>query len=898
MIGKTLTKIFGSKNDRELKRIQPLVERINQFEERARAASDAELVGRTAEFKGRLENGESLDELLPEAFATVRDAARRTLGQRPFDVQLIGGIALHEGKIAEMITGEGKTLAATMPIYLNALTDRGVHLVTVNDYLARRDAEWMGTIYRFLGLDVGYVVHGMDEGDRQKAYRADVTYGQNNEFGFDYLRDNMKHDPSQWAQRDLHYAIVDEVDSILVDEARTPLIISGPTDDSPDEYYRVDKVAKLLKAEEHYTVDEKARSAMLTDEGISFVEERLALENIYDPGSAHLLHMIEQSLKAYSVFERDVHYVVKQGKVIIVDEFTGRMMDGRRFSDRLHQALEAKEGVPIESENQTLATVTFQNYFRMYDKLAGMTGTADTEAVEFKKIYDLDVLVIPSNVPMIRDDRSDMVYKTEKAKFKAVIEDIVDCHERGQPVLVGTVSIEKSERLSKLLKVRRIPHHVLNAKQHEREAEIVTQAGRFGAVTISTNMAGRGTDIKLGGNPEGIALLKADPDEAPEEYAQALAEAQTASAEEKKKVIQSDGLHILGTERHESRRIDNQLRGRSGRQGDPGSSRFYLSLEDDLMRIFGADRMPQLALNQIPDDMPIESNMVSKMIEGAQRKVEGHHFDIRKHLLEYDDVMNMQREVVYGKRREVLTSDNLDDEGLRLLRGAAQRLTAEHAGPKQFPEDWDRAGLSDELKRRFGCELVCDEDTWSSLTYEGLEEMVHQTTVESLERKAEEYGPKTMLRLERLVLLSVIDRHWKQFLRSMDDLKGGIGLVGYAQRNPLSEFKREGYDMFENMMERVDDDAAAALLTVRMRTPEEVEADRARQRRRTPINFSRDMLPGMPMPQAMNAADQARPQSEPQQERQQTVRRATPKVGRNDPCPCGSGKKYKKCCGA
>ena len=687
MITNILKKIIGTKNERELKRIQPLVEKVNSLEDEYRSLSDKQLKAKTPFFRERLEQGEELDMLLPEAFAAAREAAQRTVGMRHFDVQLIGGVVLHEGKIAEMATGEGKTLVATLPVYLNALTGLGVHVVTVNDYLARRDAEWMGPIYKFLGLSVGVIVHGLDDDERRNAYGSDVTYGTNNEFGFDYLRDNMKYSMDECVQREFNYAIVDEVDSILIDEARTPLIISGPAEESTDKYYKINRLIYQIKKDKDFMVDEKAKSAYLTEEGVARIEKIINVDNLYDPKYVDLLHHINQALKAHNLFQRDVDYIVKDGQVIIVDEFTGRLMPGRRFSDGLHQALEAKENVKIERENQTLATVTFQNYFRMYKKLAGMTGTADTEAVEFKKIYNLDVTVIPTNRPLIRTNYADVVYRTEKEKFKAAIAEIEDLYKKGKPVLVGTLSIDKSERVSEILKRKGIPHHILNAKNHEREAEVIAQAGRSKAVTISTNMAGRGTDILLGGNPKFLALSMAKGKTDTEEYEKVLEEAKKICEKDKEEVIRLGGLHILGTERHESRRIDNQLRGRAGRQGDPGSSRFYVSLEDEIMRLFGSDRVsPMLAKLGMEEDMPIEHPFISKAIENAQTRVEGHNFEIRKYLLEYDNVMNKQRETIYGMRHEFMRNGDVRDQILDMIDELCENIVFDCAPEKVYPE--------------------------------------------------------------------------------------------------------------------------------------------------------------------------------------------------------------------
>jgi len=838
MISMLLTKIFGSKNERELKRIQPLVETITAFEPQMQALDDAQLKEQTAKFKTRLENGETPDDILPEAFATVREASVRTLGMRHFDVQMIGGIVLHRGKIAEMKTGEGKTLVATLPAYLNALTGRGVHIVTVNDYLARRDTDWMGQIYSFLGLTVGCVLHGLDDDQRQAAYGADITYGTNNEFGFDYLRDNMKFEKRSLVQRDLHYAIVDEVDSILVDEARTPLIISGPAEKSTELYYRVNTVIPQLRKETHYSIDEKARSSVLTEEGIAHAEEVMGVENLYDPSNIDVLHHLNQALKAHTLFKRDVDYIVKNGEVIIVDEFTGRLMPGRRYSEGLHQALEAKENVKIENENQTLATITFQNYFRMYAKLAGMTGTADTEAAEFKKIYDLDVSVMPTNQDMIRADFPDVIYKTKREKFNAAIDEIIALHHKGQPVLVGTVSIDVSESFSKKLKKRGIPHTVLNAKNHEKEAEIISQAGQHGAVTISTNMAGRGTDIVLG---EGVTDL--------------------------------GGLHILGTERHESRRIDNQLRGRSGRQGDPGSSRFFLSLEDDLLRIFGGQRitgiMEKLGMEE---GEPIEHNLISRAIENAQSKVEGHNFEIRKQLIEYDDVMNQQREVIYRHRRDILRGADIKDTIVDMIREICEQIAQVFADERILAEEWDWKSIGDTIFEQFNIRMVApDEDTLDGLTADGLAEHIYEAAQLQFTAKENLITPEEFRHLERVVMLQTVDNLWKDHLLSMDHLKEGIGLRGYAQQNPLLVYKKEGFELFQGMIERIKRETIAILFRIQIAEPEKLEDLRQPEQ---PMYFSGGEAPA-----------------------QKPAQRSTKKVGRNAPCPCGSGKKYKKCCG-
>ncbi len=885
-----LKKIFGTKNERELKRIQPIVEKINSLEPSISGLSDSELRGMTDKFRERLERGETLDDLLPEAFAVVRETAKRRLGMRHFDVQLIGGVVLHEGKIAEMKTGEGKTLVATLPVYLNALDGRGVHVVTVNDYLARRDAQWMGPVYYHLGLSVGVIQHdasflydpefrteekGFDRlrpCTRKEAYNADITYGTNNEFGFDYLRDNMKYEIEDYCQRELNYAIVDEVDSILIDEARTPLIISGPSEESTGKYYRIDKIIPKLKKDEDFTIDEKAKTAILTEEGSIKAEKLLGVENLFDPANIELVHHILQGLRAHHLYKRDVDYVVKNGQVIIVDEFTGRLMPGRRWSDGLHQAIEAKEGVKIESENQTLATITFQNYFRMYNKLAGMTGTADTEAEEFAKIYDLDVVVIPTNRPMIRKDYPDVIYKTEKAKFRAVIREIEDCYRRGQPVLVGTVSIEKSELLSKMLRQKKIPHSVLNAKYHDREAEIVAQAGRPGAVTIATNMAGRGTDIVLGGNPSGLVgeFLKGKQEPSEEDLKDALQKAEELCRRDRERVVQAGGLHILGTERHEARRIDNQLRGRSGRQGDPGSSRFYLSLEDDLMRIFGSDRISGLMGKLgMEEDVPIENRMVSKAIENAQKKVEAHNFEIRKHLLEYDDVMNKQRTEIYAFRREILEADSLRDRVDEMLEDVVTDLVMLHCPEDRHAEYWEM----DELKSSiFGLFGIKPQRIDGIQGVDALREELINEIKEFYNEKEKEAGTEVMRYLEKIVMLQVVDTQWKDHLLAMDHLKEGIGLRGYGQKDPLVEYKREAFEVFAEMTERIKREILTRLFRIQVRTEE--EAEKLSERRRTPLILNRG-----------SGTETSKP-----------VKKVK-KVGRNEPCPCGSGKKYKKCCG-
>ena len=868
-------KLFGSKNERDLKKLEPLVRAINELEPSVKALSDEAMRAKTDEYRQRLAQGETLDDLLPEAFALVREASVRTLGMRHFDVQLIGGIVLHQGKIAEMKTGEGKTLAAALPVYLNALTGKGVHVVTVNDYLARRDAEWMGAIYRFLGLTVGVIVHDLDDVQRREAYAADVTYGTNNEFGFDYLRDNMKFSLADYVQRDLHYAIVDEVDSILIDEARTPLIISGPTHENTDRYYKINRVIPGLQKDVHYTIDEKARSVVLTEEGIARVEKALGVSNLYDPAQMETLHHVNQALKAHTLFKKDVDYIVQDGQVIIVDEFTGRLMPGRRYSDGLHQALEAKEGVRIENENQTLATITFQNFFRMYEKLAGMTGTADTEAAEFKKIYDLDVVVIPTNLPMIREDRPDLIFKTEQEKFEAVLEEIKELYRRGQPVLVGTISIEKSEYLSRRLKKMGIPHNVLNAKNHALEAEIVAQAGRYKAVTISTNMAGRGTDIILGGNPVFLAKAKTRKGEDSEEYQALLQQFKQQCEEERQKVLEAGGLHILGTERHESRRIDNQLRGRSGRQGDPGSSRFYLSLEDELMRIFGGERV-KMIMDRVgmAEGEPIEHRYTSKAIENAQRKVEAHNFDIRKHLLEFDDVMNKQREVVYSQRRFILGGSDLKSSVFDMMEDIIEELVDRFTDERTHFEDWDIQGLVEALWGQFGVRFNIESLPATQQSRAGLTEYLIETAKQEYEKKEAEIGPDLMRELEKFIMLQAVDNQWKDHLLSMDHLKDGIGLRGYGQRDPLKEYQKEGYELFLDMSARIKEESVRNLFLVRIAREEDVE----------------QFAPKSDQEIVLSHGDGG-------DGRGSTVRRQSEKIGRNAPCPCGSGKKYKKCCG-
>lgn len=879
-------------NAREVKRLRKTVNIINSWEDEIKELSDEQLRGKTGEFKGRVAGGETLDDILPEAFAVVREASFRVLGMRPFDVQLMGGIVLHQGRIAEMKTGEGKTLVATMPAYLNALTGKGVHIVTVNDYLAKRDSEWMGGIFRFLGLKVGLIAHGLSTDERRTAYNADIIYGTNNEFGFDYLRDNMSMRRQDMVQRDLNYAIVDEVDSILIDEARTPLIISGQADKPTDLYYRIARVIPKLKKERDYQVDEKLHTAALTEEGTKRVEELLGVQNLSDEENIELAHHVYQGLRAHALMKRDRDYVVKDDQVIIVDEFTGRLMFGRRFSEGLHQAIEAKEGVRIERESQTLATITFQNFFRMYEKLAGMTGTAATEEDEFRKIYGLDVVVVPTHKPMIRHDHPDAIYRTEEGKFAAVVDEIAECYQRGQPVLVGTISIEKSEYLSKVLKKKGISHQVLNAKFHEQEAKIISQAGRSGMVTIATNMAGRGTDIILGGNPEHMAreelltrgvapeiVTEASEYGRPsseevasvrEKYRQLVEQYKKETDAEHEKVVALGGLHIIGTERHESRRIDNQLRGRAGRQGDPGSSRFYVSLEDDLMRLFGSDNisgvMDKLGMD---DSMPVEHPLVTRSIESAQKKVENRNFEMRKHVLEYDDVMNQQREVIYSQRRRVLMGEDLQEplqEMISTVIGSAvERYTAEG----KYSEEWDLEGLIHYGEQSFLRTGTVSVDELRELgTREEIQNRLYDEALEHWQAREEELGAEIMRDLERFILLRVVDNKWMDHLDAMDQLRTGIGLRAYGQKDPLVEYKFEAYNMFQEMIDGIQEDVIRYLYKVRV-APQEQE----RQVKHVSENYGDD------------AAQTPTPV------------RVGRKIGRNDPCPCGSGKKYKRCCG-
>ena len=894
MASKLLKKIFGSRNDRLVKAMRKIVAKINDLEPSLQALTDEQLKAKTDEFRQRLEQGEDLNSIMPEAFATVREASQRVLGLRHYDVQMIGGMVLHDGKISEMRTGEGKTLMSTLPAYLNALTGKGVHVITVNDYLAARDAEWMGKVFNFLGMSVGVIVSEMPYEEKQKAYAADITYGTNNEFGFDYLRDNMAFSSEEQFQRGQHFAIIDEVDSILIDEARTPLIISGPAEDSSEHYQKINTlVPKLVKQEEEdgagdYIVEEKNKQIFLTEEGHQHVEELLTGigllaedASLYDVLNINLLHHVNAALRAHVLFHIDVDYIISDNEIVIVDEFTGRTMPGRRWSDGLHQAVEAKEGVTIQQENQTLASITFQNYFRLYEKLSGMTGTADTEAYEFQQIYGLEVVVIPTHREMVRDDRVDQVFLTMNEKFIAIINDIVDCQKRGQPVLVGTSSIEVSEHLSGMLKKEKIKHEILNAKQHEREAEIVAQAGQPNSITIATNMAGRGTDIVLGGNfGAEIAKLK-NPDEA------TIAKHKAAWQERHNKVVEAGGLHIIGTERNESRRVDNQLRGRAGRQGDKGSSRFYLSLEDNLMRIFASERvsglMQRLGMEQ---GEAIEHPWVSKAIENAQRKVEGHNFDMRKQLLEYDDVANDQRKVIYTQRNELMVTNDISDSIENIRRDVVNNIINGYIPPQSIEEQWDLDGLEENIEGEFGVRL--DLHGWlkadSTLHEESLREKILTAIVNAYKDKEAEASSETMRHIEKAVMLQVLDTQWKEHLAMMDQLRQGIHLRGYAQKDPKQEYKRESFEMFTDMLERVKHEVVTILSRVQIRSDEEIEAMEAQRRQNSgEIEYQHENASAMGL-------------SDSEEEHTPFVRNEK-KVGRNEPCPCGSGKKYKQCHG-
>lgn len=810
MFQKIAAKLFGTHHDREMKKIQPIVDKINSYEPEMIKLSDDELKNKTNEFKARLAKGETVDDIMPEAFAVCREASKRTLGMRHYDVQMIGGVVLNRGGIAEMRTGEGKTLVATLPVYLNALTGKGVHVVSVNDYLVRRDCEEMSRIYNWLGLTSAVIVHGLTDDQRRAAYNADITYCTNNEIGFDYLRDNMKFDLAEYVQRKPHFAIVDECDSILIDEARTPLIISGPAEASTDKYYTIDKIIPFLKKDLHFTIEEKSKSASLTEEGNQEVEKLLKLDNLYDPQNIEILHHVNQALRAHNLYRLDVEYMIKDGEIVIVDEFTGRLMPGRRWSDGLHQAIEAKEKVEVKNENQTLATITFQNYFRMYDKLSGMTGTADTEAVEFRKIYNLGVNVIPTNKPIRRQDKEDIVFKTENAKYKAIVSDVRERHAKGQPVLVGTASIEKSEAISRFLKNEGIRHDVLNAKHHEREAEIIALAGRKGAITIATNMAGRGTDIRLGGNPEVLAKKVAD-DESTPEYAEALKKFKAQVEAEKQEVLAAGGLYIVGTERHESRRIDNQLRGRAGRQGDPGESMFYLSLEDNLMRIFNGERIQKImTMLNIPEDEPIVHKMVTNAIEGAQRKVEGHNFDIRKHLLDYDDVMNQQRFAIYKLRRQILEGKDLERTILDYLGDVVSNILDSFVPSDAKTSDWNLEGLNNALMQQFGFRLNTEGKKASDIETE-----ISDNVKKIYEMQKKSMGP-FYEQIAKMILLNAIDQKWKEHLYTIDKVKEGINLRAYGQKDPLIEYKKEAFKAFENLNHQIKGESVEKIMRVQL----------------------------------------------------------------------------------
>ncbi len=886
-------KVFGSYSQRELKKLDNVVKNIEALEETYSKLGDEELKGKTVEFKKRLREGESLEDIMPEAFATVREAAYRVLNMKHYRVQIYGGIVLHQGRIAEMKTGEGKTLVATLPVYLNALTGKGVHVVTVNDYLAKRDKEWMGKVYNFLGLSVGVIVHGLDQEERRAAYNSDITYGTNNEFGFDYLRDNMVIYGKDRVQRELNYAIVDEVDSILIDEARTPLIISGQGEKSTNMYFVVDQFVKTLRREEDYTIDEKANSVVLTEDGVAKAEKFFSIDNLSDLANMELSHHINQALKAQNLMKKDKDYVVREGQVVIVDDFTGRLMFGRRYSEGLHQAIEAKEGLEVQRESKTLATITFQNYFRMYNKLAGMTGTAKTEEEEFVAIYNMDVIEIPTNMPVIRGDHPDVVYQSEEGKFQAVVNEIEEKHKKGQPILVGTISIEKSEELSKLLRRRGIPHEVLNAKHHEREADIVAQAGRKGVVTIATNMAGRGTDIILGGNPEylakrelkgrgyddekiaGLTDFAQRQDEEmlklKEEYKDLYDKYRGETDKERQEVISAGGLHIIGTERHESRRIDNQLRGRAGRQGDPGSSRFFISLEDDLMRLFGGDRMQGFVGKMgLEEDEAIEHRLLSRSIENAQKRVEGRNFGIRKHVLQYDDVMNKQREVIYGERKKVLSGENMQDHILNMISNIIDGAIAIYTGDIEYPEDWDLQALEEYLSNIFLPKNVLEFEDIPNLSLETLKDKIMEIALELYKKREEEFGEERIREIERVILLQVIDTKWMDHIDAMDQLRQGIGLRAIGQTDPVRAYQMEGYDMFQEMTNKIQEDTVRYLFNIE----KEVTIQRRQVAKPTGASHGGDQGPS---------------------KGRTIVKKA--EAGRNDPCPCGSGKKYKRCCG-
>jgi len=888
-ITQSLKKVFGDANARELKKIQPIVAQIASFEAGLQDLSDERLAAKTGEFKQKLENGAPLDDILPEAFAVVREVGRRTMGMRHYDVQMIGGVVLHRGQIAEMKTGEGKTLVGTLPSYLNALTGDGVHMVTVNDYLAKRDAEWMATIYNFLGMDVGSVLSGdRNQANKRAAYAADITYGTNNEFGFDYLRDNMKFDLNDYVQRGHNFCIIDEVDSILIDEARTPLIISGPMRASVDLYQVVDRVIPTLQRDRDFVVDEKGRNVSLTEDGIARIEERLGIDNLYDVANIEVLHHATQSLKAHHLFKRDRDYVVRNGEVVIVDEFTGRLMHGRRWSDGLHQAVEAKERVRVQNESQTYASVTYQNYFRMYEKLSGMTGTAETEAAEFAAIYDLETLVIPTHKPIARRDDEDIVYKDQASKFRRVVTDIQECHGRGQPVLVGTTSVEKSEIVSRMLRRLEIPHEVLNAKNHKREAHIVANAGRLGAVTISTNMAGRGTDIKLGGNPEELALNEVDPTEDPDGFDAVLERWTSDCSAQQAKVLEAGGLHIIGTERHESRRVDNQLRGRAGRQGDVGSSRFYLSLEDDLMRIFGSDKL-QVWMERMgmKEDEPIEHRWITRSIENAQKKVEGYNFNIRKNILEYDDVMNYQRKGVYSKRRRALEGEGIEEMLDEAIVQTVDDNLAEFADERLRAEQWQVDKLRGAWKKIFEVEWEQTDEEIRDLSHKEVQDMMLESARNLVQAKREELGDDQFASVARMLLLRIADDLWKDHLLAMDRLRQGVSLRGYGQRNPLLEYKREAFHMFHYMNSMLDEMVLTQLSHASVQTAPPEPAK--------PAAPSIDIASAVATAQSQMEAPPA-PAKPPAKGIEAKEFAEANGIRRNDPCPCGSGLKFKKCC--
>ena len=914
-----MEKIFGDLNEKEVKKIGKIVDQVEALDEQMQALSDEELQAKTPEFRERLKNGETLDDILPEAFAVCREGAWRSLGMKHFRVQLIGGVVLHQGRISEMKTGEGKTLVATLAAYLNALEGKGVHVITVNDYLAKRDAEWMGKLYSFLGLTVGCVIHGVDNEDRKAAYNADITYGTNNEFGFDYLRDNMVTYQEELMQRELNYAIIDEVDSILIDEARTPLIISGRGSKSTDLYKTADKFVTTLTKEADFTVEEKDQQVSLTDEGVEKAEAFFKVDNYGDPENMEINHHVLQALKARNLMERDVDYIVKDGEIVIVDEFTGRLMFGRRYSNGLHQAIEAKERVLVRSESKTLATITLQNYFRMYQKLAGMTGTAKTEEDEFRDIYNMDVVVIPTNMPIAREDLQDSVYQTERGKFKAIANRVAEVHTTGQPVLVGTISIEKSELISEMLKKRGVKHNVLNAKQHDKEAEIVADAGRLGMVTIATNMAGRGTDIILGGNPEfeakkemqklgysdeaisfASSFVKSnDPElnEARAKFKEIHENLKAERKEEQQKVVELGGLCIIGTERHESRRIDNQLRGRSGRQGDPGQTQFFISLEDELMRLFGGERMQKIVDRMgLEEDEAIEAGMLSKSIEGAQKKVEGKNFGIRKYVLQYDNVMNKQREIIYDERRKVLFGEDLRDYIINMAHSILNAIVDPIVVESKFPEEWDFETLSKNLQKisdKYRGKLQYTTEELNGMTEESLRQSVCDEFDEIYAEKEAEIGSEQMREVERMILLRVVDNLWMDHIDAMDQLKSGIGLRALGQQDPAAAYAKEGFDMFEQMISAIQEDTVKYCYNVTVETKTErkaiLEAGEAKKSEYIDDDMVRAMQGGGELPEEAQVPER--------EAKQQTVRRDHPKVGRNDLCPCGSGKKYKNCCG-